>query len=174
MPEWARNKDVVVLFKGDCYTVSVDQAMVDGQWAGGQGVKWTQATTDNFLVTYSDGLYGGFILEGSNEDVDQFISYVDQQLIYRYGVLCAGGWLIMTRTFELYTWASRQVGPLVPNVYTVGSRLRFSLRGLFTSEDEWTLSGDPRAPNTYFIGTVVQAPILNPRGIPYLTVQTSI
>lgn len=167
-------RDVEVLFKGDSYTVSVDSAMLASGWQGGQGVKWTQSTKDEFLTTYSDGLYGGFLLWGSNESSDQYIAYTEQQLKYGYAVLCAGGWLIQTRTFERYTYASRQAGPLVPITYIVGQRLVFSLRGLLTSEDEWTLSGDPRAPNTYYVANVVDVPQPNARGDLYITVQTSI
>jgi hypothetical protein len=47
---------------------------------------------------------------------------------------------------------------LVPNVYTPGTKLLFSLRGYPTPEDEWSLSGDPRAPNNLFIGRVIQPP----------------
>jgi len=61
---------------------------------------------------------------------------------------------------------------LVAIVYTASDRLVFSLRGYWTKEDEWTLSGDPRAPNNYFIGFVTQAPNTVTQG--YLGVQTSI
>ncbi len=76
-----------------------------------------------------------------------------------------------TTTYERYTWASRQVGPLVPLVYTTG-RLRFSLRGYWTIEDEWTLSGDPRGANDYLIGNIVQPPSSFNNG--HLVIQTSI
>jgi hypothetical protein len=71
-----------------------------------------------------------------------------------------------------YTLQSRLVPPLVPNVYTVGQRLRFSLRGLWTPQDEWTISGDPRAPNHFLVGSIVQAP--NASNNNYLMVQTAI
>lgn len=174
MPEFNPTRDVVVQFKGDSYTVSVDPAMRANGWLGGQGVRWVNSPRDEFLVTYSDGLYGGFMLWGSNESSDQFIAIEEQQPTYGYGTFCAGGWLMQCRAFERYTWASRQVGPLVPITYVVGQRLVFSLRGLFTNEDEWTLSGDPRAPNTYYIASVVDTPRPNARGEFYLTLQTSI
>src|SRR6478609_9568590 len=121
---------------------------------------------------YSDGLYGGFFLWGSNESSDQYVSFFKNQIEYGFGVLCLGGWLISTLTYERYTYASRISGPLVPIQYVEGQRLRFSLRGYFTTEDEWTLSGDPRAPNGYYIGSVTQSPkYLNDS---YLGVQTSI
>ena len=159
-------------FKGDAYTVSVSQAMAAQGWQGGQGVQWDDSAQDEFIVTFSDGIYGGFMLWGSNEPSDQFTSMTGAQPIYGYGTFCAGGWIIATRTFEQYTYASRIGGPLVPIVYTVGQRVVFSLRGLFTNEDEWTPSGDPRAPNTYFIGSVIQAPA--PENNNYIVLQTSI
>lgn len=171
--EFPRTRDCFVLFKGDAYTVSVSQAMAAQGWQGGQGVQWVDSPNDEFLVTTSDGLYGGFMLWGSNEPSDQLVSMTGSQPLYGYGVLCAGGWLIATRTFEQYTYASRTGGgPLVPLVYRVGQRLVFSLRGYWTQEDEWTLSGDPRAPNGFFIGNIVQAP--SPENNNYLTLQTSI
>ena len=170
----SRIRDVNVLFKGDSYTVMIDPALQASGWQGGQGVQWVDAPIDEFMVGASDGVYGGFLLWGSNEDSDQYIALVGQQVAYGYAVLCAGGWLMNTRTFEQFTWLSRQVGPLVPITYTVGERVRFSLRGYWTNEDEWTLSGDPRGSNGYFIGSVVGGPTPNDHGVPYLTIQTSI
>lgn len=167
-----RDRDCYVLFKGDAYAVAVSQAMKTQGWQGGQGVKWIDSPRDEFLTTFSDGLYGGFMLWGSNEDSDTYASLTGNQPEYGFGVLCAGGWLISTRTFERYTWASRQVGPLVPLNYIVGERVRFSLRGYWTKEDEWSLSGDPRGSNGYFIGSVVQAPSADNNF--YITLQTSI
>lgn len=175
MPELNRNRDCVVLFKGDSYAVAIDPTMKANGWKGGQGVRWTDSSRDEFMVTYSDGLYGGFAIWGSNEPSDQYIATVEQQPTYDYVVVGLGGWLIMTVTFEQYTWASRNLGgPLVPLVYTVGQRILFSLRGYWTVEDEWTASGDPRGANGYYIGSVVQAPIPNSQGVLYLTLQTSI
>lgn len=175
MAELSRTRDVEVLFKGDAYPVRIDATMQAQGWQGGQGVKWTGSPKDEFLVTYSDGLYGGFLLWGSNEDSDVYTAMTGQQVAYGYGILCTGGWVMTTRTFELYTYASRTgPGPLVPITYTVGERLVFSLRGWFTNEDEWTEAGDPRAPNGFFIATVIRAPVLNKRGVPYLTLQTGI
>jgi len=170
--QYPRTRDVEVLFKGDSYSVSVDQAMATKGWRGGQFVRWVDSPRDEFLVTLSDGLYGGFMLWGSNEPSDQFTSMTGQQPLYGYGTLCAGGWLIATVSFEKYTYASRQVGPLVPIVYTAGVRLRISLNANVTPEDEWTLSGDPRAPNNFYIGSIIQAPSADNNN--YLTLQTSI
>lgn len=167
-----RERDCYVLFKGDAYPVAVSSQMRSAGWQGGQGVQWIDSPRDEFLVTFSDGLYGGFMLWGSNEDSDQYASLTGAQPLYGFGVLCAGGWLISTRTFERYTWASRQLGPLVELTYTVGERVRFSLRGFWTKEDEWALSGDPRGSNGYFVGSVVQAPSADNNY--YLTLQTSI
>jgi len=172
MTEIFRTRDCVVFFKGDAYTVAISPQMKQGGWAGGQAVMWQDSPLDEFRVTYSDGLYGGFFLWGSNESSDQYVSFFKNQIEYGFGVLCLGGWLISTLTYERYTYASRISGPLVPIQYVEGQRLRFSLRGYFTTEDEWTLSGDPRAPNGYYIGSVTQSPkSLNDS---YLGVQTSI
>jgi hypothetical protein len=82
------------------------------------------------------------------------------QPAYKFVVLGAGGWTISTANYEKYTYASRTGGgPLVPIDYHASDRLVFSLAGLFTTEDEWTLSGDPRGPNSYFIAFVTQRPI---------------
>lgn len=171
--EFSRTRDVVTLFKGDAYTVAIDQNMATRGWPGGQFVTWIDSPNrDEFLVTFSDGLYGGFMLWGSDEPSDQFVSFTGNQPLYGFGTFCGGGWIVATSTYEKYTYASRQVGPLVPIVYTPGVRLRISLRGFFTTEDEWTLSGDPRAPNNYFIGSIVQAPTVDTSF--FLTVQTSI
>jgi len=175
MPDFNPTRDVVVLFKGDSYSVAVDSAMQAGGWIGGQGVKWIDSPKDEFLTTYSDGLYGGFMLWGSNESSDQYVATEEQQPKYGYGTFCAGGWLIQTRAFERFTYASRTGGgPLVPITYVLGERLVFSLRGLWTKEDEWTLSGDPRAPNGYYCASVVDVPQPNARGVYYITLQTSI
>lgn len=171
MTSIVRNRDVVVFFKGDSYAVAVSPSMVVNGWNGGQGVQWTDANGE-FCVTYSDGLYGGFLLWGSNEVSDQYIATVKTQPTYAYAVACFGGWLMSTTTYEKYTYASRISGPLVPITYVEGQRLRFSLRGFWTIEDEWALSSDPRGSNQYFSGSVMQAPkTLNDF---YLTVQTSI
>lgn len=170
--QYPRSRDVETLFKGDSWPVAVNQPLAQSGWQGGQFVKWVDSPRDEFLVGISDGLYGGFLLWGSNESSDQFISMTGAEPLYGFSTLCVGGWLIATRTYEKYTWASRQLGPLVAITYTEGVRLRISLRGLATPEDEWTLSADPRAPNNYYIATVVQAPSSDNNY--YLTLQTSI
>jgi hypothetical protein len=69
-----------------------------------------------------------------------------------------GGSLISTSTYEKYTYASRVGGgPLVPIVYQENDPLYFSLRGIWTNEDELTLSGNPNAP-CFFTGTCAQIP----------------
>lgn len=169
-----RSRDVIILFKGVTVTVDVtDQDASDG-WVGGQGFQWTPAPSgDRLMATKSDGLYGGFALWGSNETSDEFVATTRNQPIYKYVVLGAGGWMIATRNFEQYTYASRTGGgPLVPLSYSPSDRLVFSLRGLFTKEDEWTLSGDPRAPNSYYIAYVAQKPTPERNG--YMTIQVSI
>jgi hypothetical protein len=167
-----RDRDCYVLSKGDAYPVAVSQTMRTNGWQGGQGVQWVDSPQDEFRVTYSDGLYGGFLLWGSDESSDKFASLTGNQPLYGFGTLCAGGWLIATRTFERYTYASRLAGPLVENSYVVGERLVFSLRGWFTRQDEWTITADPRGANTYFIASVVQIPSVDNDF--YITLQTSI
>ena len=173
MPEIVRSRDVVVFARGDSFTVNVDDALVQGGWQGGSGAQYTTPTGDELLVTRSDGLYAGFLLWGSDETSDALTAMTRNQPTYRYAVIGAGGWLVATTSFEQYTYASRVgMGPLVPLNYQPSDRLVFSLRGFWTKEDEWTLSGDPRAPNNYFIGFVVQSPTPARNG--YLTIQISV
>ncbi len=173
MPENPRNRECHALFKGDCYTVAIDDVLASEGWHGGQAVQWAPSTKDQPTVKRSDGLYAGFALWGSNESGDQYTAMTGQFPTYHYLVMGAGGWLIMTTSFERYTYASRTGGgPLVPIAYSASDRLVFSLRGYWTTEDEWTLSGDPRAPNSYYIGFVVQAPSALTNY--YMTIQTSI
>lgn len=173
MPEQFRTRDCVILSKGDAYPVSVSQAMAVGGWRGGQAVQWTPSTKDEFLVTYSDGLYAGFLLWGSDESSDQYTAMTRNMPAYQFAIIGAGGWMIMTTSYEQYTYASRiGPGPLVPIVYHASDRLVFSLRGYWTNFDEWTASGDLRAPNDYFIGYVCQAPSAANGG--YMTIQVSI
>lgn len=166
-----RSRDVIVLYKDMAFPVEIDPAMVAAGWAGGQGVTWTDSDDDEFQVTFSDGTYGGFMLVGSNESADQLIAYTGNQPKYQFGVLCAGTWLISTVSFEQYTLESRTLGPLVENTWTVGSRVRLSLRGLFTPQDEWTIAGDPRAPNEFYVGSIVQPP--RPNNNNYVMIQTA-
>ena len=173
MAEIFRTRDVVILTRGITYTLLADSALVQGGWAGGQGVRWVDSSRDEFLVTYSDGVRGaGFALWGSNEDSDQLTSTTGYQVLYGHLVVCAGSWLLMTRTFERYTLASRLSPPLVPITYGVGDHLFWSLRGLFTNEDEWTISADPRAPNGNIVGNVVQIPTVAQNN--FITVQTTL
>ena len=170
--EIPRSRDVVILVKDLSIPVVIDDLMAARGWPGGQAVTWTQSTSDNFLATYSDGTYGGVLLWGSNEAADQYISYTNNQPTYRFGVAAVGTWVLFTSSYEKYTLQSRLVPPLVQNVYTVGDRLRFSLRGLWTPQDEWSIAGDPRAPNNFLVGSVMQAPSASNNG--FLMVQTAL
>lgn len=171
MPEIIRSRDCVVFFKGDTQTVVVSQAMVSGGWPGGQGVQWVDSASDERVVTYSGGLYGGFLVWGSDEDGDRFTAITRQQPHYRYATMFSGGCLISTSSYERYTYASRiGGGPLVPLVYQVQDILYLSLRGLWTKEDELSLSGSPLAP-AFFTGFVAQIP--KPSNRNYLGIQTS-
>lgn len=159
MSQFVRTRDCVILFRGDGYTVTPSPAMLAKGWIGGQWVQWWDSPRDEFAVTFSDGRYGGFLLWGSNEVSDQITGMTDSQITYAHALFCAGGWMVSVKAYEKYTWTSRQgPGPLVPIQYTVGERLLISLNGYLTNEDEWTLSGDPRAPNGLYIAYVIQEP----------------
>lgn len=167
-----RTRDVIVFFKGQTFTVDVTEDSAAKGWKGGQGFQWAPPNGDQMIVEHSTGLYGGFALWGSDESSDQYTAMTRNQPTYKYVVLGSGGWLIATSVYEKYTYASRTgPGPLVPINYSASDRLVFSLRGLFTIEDEWSLSGDPRAPNSYFIAFVAKAPS-SPDG--FMTIQVSI
>jgi hypothetical protein len=156
--ELPRSRDCVVLVKGDTLPVVVGEDLAVSGWLGGQGVRYIDPLGDDLTVGASTGSGVGFLLWGSNESADQFTSTTRSQPYYRFATLCFGGWQILTSTYEKYTYTSRQSGPLVEVVYNHGDRLRFSLRGYFTKEDEFTLSGDPRAPNSLLVGYVSQVP----------------
>jgi len=158
MPDFPRNRDCHALFRGDSFPSLIDNNLVNGGWSGGSGVEWTTPFKDEPVVTRTDGYACGFILFGSSESSDQYTASTHQSLTYRYSEICSGGWLISTLSYEKYTYASRLIPPLVLINYLPTDRLVFSLRGLWTKEDEWTLSGDPRAPNQYYAGGVVQTP----------------
>lgn len=171
MSEIIRNRDCLVYFKGDTQTVTVSQAMVNGGWAGGQGVQWVDTSVDDHVVSYSGGLYGGFLVWGSDEVGDRFTAMSGQQTLYRYATMFSGGNLIATTSFEKYTYASRLAGgPYVSLVYNVQDILYLSLRGLWTKEDELTLSGSPLAP-AFFTGFVAQVPKTSNRF--FMGIQTS-
>lgn len=170
MPEIFRTRDVIVFHKGLTLTVEVSDATATSGWLGGQAFNWEQPQGDQLLAAVSDGLYGGFALWGSDESSDEYTSITRSQPTYRYIVLGVGGWLFSTSTYERYTYASRiGGGALVPITYNASDRLLFSLRGYWTNEDEWTLSGDPRAPNVTYVGSVAQRPVASRNN--YLTVQ---
>ncbi len=171
--EQPRTRDCIILVKGDAYAVAVESGFAAQGWQGGSGVQWTTPIAGLPTVKRSDGFYAGFALWGSDEPADQYTGMTRQFPTYQYLVLGAGGWLIQTRSFEKYTWVSRQgPGPLVPITYNASDRLVFSLRGFWTKEDEWALSGDPRGVNAYYIGFVAQAP--RPVTSDYMTIQVSI
>ena len=167
-----RTRDVIVIVKDITFPVRIDDALAQNGWPGGQAVQWAPSNSDGFHVEASDGILTSFLLWGSNEEADQLISYVENQPKYRFAVGCIGSWIISTSTFERYTLQSRLAPPLVENVYVPGEKVRVSLRGYFTSQDEWTISGDPRAPNDNVVGTVIQAPATYNNN--YLMLQTSI
>jgi hypothetical protein len=127
---------------------------------------------DEVVVGYSTGYYGGFMLWGSDESADQYTAMTGNQIAYGTGVMLCGRSLISTSTYERYTYASRVgPGPLVPIVYQPHDILYFSLRGLWTNEDELTLSGSLLKP-CFFTGFVAQVP--KPVNQFYLGIQTAL
>ena len=149
------SRDCLVWVMGDRYTVTVSDALVASGWPGGVGAMWVPGDNDERTVGLSDGRFGGFLLWGSSETPDQLTGLSDSQQTYRYATFCAGGWLMSTSTYETYTWASRQAGPLVPLTYGINDPLYFSLRGYWTNEQEMVLSG---AGTNLFCGFVAQVP----------------
>ncbi len=171
--ELFRTRDCVVWVKAETMTVSVDSGLILNGWKGGSGVTFAPITTDQVLVTQSDGLGGGFMLWGSDESSDQFTAMTANQPYYGFAVIGMGAWLIATPTFEQYTYASRHSpGPLVPIVYNASDPLFFSLRGYWTNEDEWTASLDPRRPNDNVVGFVAEPPSAVDNN--YMTIQVDI
>ncbi len=167
-----RDRDVIIFDKGKTFTPNLCQTMVAAGWKGGQGVQYTTPQNDEMYVTFSTGIACGFLLWGSNEPADQYTAMTENQVVYAFATMGTGSWLISTATYEQYTYASRiGPGPLVRLVYHASDRLFFSLRGLWTKEDELTLSGDPRAPG-FVAGFVSQ--IALPTWDDYLTIQTSL
>lgn len=172
MPEIFRSRQCVAFFKGDSQPVVISPAMEAGGWVGGQAVQWVVNPADEPMVTYSSGLYGGFLLFGSDEPGDDFTAMTRSQPAYRYATFGSGGWLISTSSYEQYTYTSRiGGGPLVPLVYGINDPVYFSLRGLWTREDELTLSASPLQP-AFFTGMVAQIP--KAMNNYYLGVQTSL
>lgn len=169
MPEIFRSRDVIVLVKDDTFTVAVDDAMVAAGWAGGTGVQWVGSADDEMIVTFSDGPFAGFLVWGSDEAGDDYTAQTRNQPHYRFATMFGGAALIMTPTYERYTLASRLAGPLVPLVYNVNQPLYLSLRGLWTNEDELTITADPRAPSP-LAGFVAQTPKANNDN--YIGIQT--
>lgn len=157
MPEIFRSRDCIVFVKDDAYTVTVDTSMAQGGWPGGQGVQWAPSSKDEFTVTYSRGKFGGYLVWGSDESADDLAATTRNQPHYRFATIFGGSSLMATSSYERYTLASRLVGPLVPLVYGVDDVLYLSLRGLWTKEDELTLSSDSQAPSSV-AGYVAQAP----------------
>lgn len=167
--EIVRNRDLILFFKGDAYTATPGPLMRASGWLGGQGVTWVTGVNDERTVEISDGRYGGVALYGSDEVADMHTGLSGTQVTAQFITILLGGNLLSTSTYERYTWASRQVGPLVPLVYTPNQILYLSLRGYWTNEDEATLSGAAWAPN-FFAGFVSQVPKANNNY--YLGVQT--
>jgi len=156
-----RGRDCTIFIKGDAHVVTIGPEMLANGWIGGQGAQWEDSDTDDRVVTYSLGLYGGFMIWGSDEMADQYTALTKNQLVYGTGVMMAGRALISTLAYEKFTYASRiGGGALVALQYRPHDILFLSLRGLWTKEDELTLSGNPLAP-AFFTGFVCQVPKAN-------------
>lgn len=156
-----RGRDCTLFVKGDTHAFPLDPTLLAGGWVGGQGVTWTSSTSGLPTLGYSQGLYGGILIWGSDEQGDRYTALTGQQLKYGYGVLMVGRGLISTIAYEHYSYASRTGGgPLVPLVYTPGEVLYLSRRGYWTNEDEMILAADPNAP-AFFTGFVAQRPRAN-------------
>lgn len=169
MPELFRTRDCTVLFKDTTYTVVVSSEMVAGGWPGGQGVQWAGSADGQLVVTYSKGSAAGVLIFGSNEVGDDFSAISKNQPYWRFATMITGSSLLMVSSYEQFTRASRIAGPLVPITYSPNDELYFSLRGLWTNEDERTLSGDPAAPSVV-AGYVAQVPKASNRN--FLGIQT--
>lgn len=168
--EFEVTRDLVVHVKGDTVPVAMTSQLALSGWAGGQAMEWAAPSGEDLTVRASDGFASGFMLWGSNETSDNHTSMTRNQLYYGFATMCLGGWFIDTLTFERYTYASRQAGPLVPLVYKPETPLKFSLTGKWTPEDELDLSGNPRGPNPNVYGYVTRIPSTWSDG--YLGVQT--
>jgi hypothetical protein len=171
VPEILRSRDCVVYVKDSSLPVVVSSSLVQGGWPGGQGVEWAGSVGDEFLVTYSRGKAAGMLVWGSDETGDSYVSSSRNQPYWRFATMIFGASLIATTSFERYTLGSRLAGPLVPIVYSSNSPLFFSMRGLWTSEDELTLSGDLAAP-AIVAGYVSQTPKVSNRD--YLGIQMAL
>ncbi len=153
-----RSRDCVIFGKGPAHNVAVDDNLIAGGWPGGQGAQWVASEADEPTVTYSSGLFGGFLIWGSDESADQYTAMTGNQLVYGHAVMMTGRAVISTSSYERYTYESRiGGGPLVPLIYTAQQTLYFSLRGLWTYEDELVLSGSPLQP-ARLTGVVCQVP----------------
>lgn len=157
MTEIVRSRDLILFFRGDNYTVTPGPNMIASGWLGGQGIRWVPGVNDERTCEISDGRYGAVALYGSDEVADMHTGLSGTQRTARWITVLTGGNLLSTLTYERYTWASRQAGPLVPIIYTINQVLYFSLRGYWTNENEASLSGQAWAPN-FFTGFVAQVP----------------
>ena len=140
--------DVEVLQKDATRPVGPSTGLLATGWPGGLGVCWGTTTKDSLIVTPSTGPFAsGFLLWGSSESGNQYIGFTSTPTQHQIAVMCSGAWVILTSTYEKYTWASRQAGPLVEVAYTLNAPLYFSRRGYFTVEDEADLVADPLGPS---------------------------
>ncbi len=131
--------------------VTLDSTLLQTDWSSGLGVKWG---ADLWSVTLSDGICDGLVVDFSSDAGAKYTASYLSGRYYRRANLIFGNWLVESDNFEQFTYASRQLGPLIPINYTPNTPLRISLRGLLTVEDEWALSSDPRGSNPQVVGLV--------------------
>lgn len=162
-----QDRDVAILIKAESFTPKVHPDLIESGWDGGTVVKWVHDPHGDFMV----GRCGptdnpsGFLLWGSNEDADQFISMTEQQPKIGYAVMFFGDVVFRTRTYERYTQASRNgPGPLVELPYIVGEELYISENGKLTSEKEHPdaeayglLATAPTEKTKFYIGVQLDA-----------------
>ena len=169
-----RGRDCILFSKGDSFVVRVSEEMIAGGWSGGTGATWVDSPHSEPVVSYSSGLFGGFMLYGSDESADQFKSDTRRQLVHpQSAVMVAGSAVLSTSSYEHYSYASRlSGGALVPLVYRSGEPLFFSRRGMWTLEDEASLGAPlPFAP-AQSAGVVVNPPAVSNQR--FLTIQTTL
>lgn len=131
------NRDLVLLHKGDTLPVSIDSDMAASGWSGGQFVRWVDAGTGMPTVTVANGTYCGFMMFGSDEEGDQWTSFVASQVTYKSAILTFGGNVFYTRTYEVEGYMYRHgLGPSAPLVYEPNQVLYISENGKITNENE--------------------------------------
>lgn len=174
-------RDLVLVYKGDSITATIDADMAAAGWAGGTFVRWVDAGTGELTVTTANGVFCGFAPFGSNETGDGYTSITGQNPRYKYVTMLFGGNMFYTRTYETETYKSRHgLEPYTPLVYTANEFLYISENGHLTNQDESDAAVNPgglfpdgtpiTVPFAYF-GVVAVPPASNTRN--YIAAQCS-